>query len=127
MKFPKYAIATTEMLLVLPGALFMLALFLRNVQPLQYEPAHTAAQIVAWYAARPRIGLWVLLMALPFTVLITGCTTLFRRWTNDLELRQAAQHTLVVLRAQFATVIVAAATLISGGILAIVALHVLTD
>jgi hypothetical protein len=127
MRLPKYTIATTELLLVFPAALFMAALFLRNVQPQQYEPAHTAQQIVKWYAERPRIGLWGLLIALPLTVLVTGCATLLQRWSNEVELRQAARHTLSALEAHLATVMVAAATLTAGGILAIVALHVLTD
>jgi hypothetical protein len=105
----------------------MTALFVRNLQPLQYEPAHTAQQIVAWYAVRPRIGLWGLLIGLPLAVLVTGCGTLLHRWNNDLELRQAARHTLAVLGAHLATVLVAGATLAAGGVLAIVALHLLTD
>jgi hypothetical protein len=78
----KRTIATTEVLLILPSVLFMTALFVRNLQPLQYEPAHTAQQIVDWYAARPRVGLWLLLTALPLAVLVaprccaTGTTTL---------------------------------------------------
>lgn len=115
------------MLLIFPAVLFMAALFLRNVQPSQYEPAHTAGQIVTWFAASPRIGLWVLLMAFPLGVLITGCATLLHRWRGDAELRLDAQHTLAAFRAHFATAIVAAATFMAGGILAIVALHVLTD
>ncbi len=115
------------MLLIFPAALFMAALFLRNVQPLQYEPAHTAQQIVTWYAGQPRIGLWGFLIALPLTVLITGCTTLVRRWRDDVELREAARHTLAALRAHLAAVIVAGATLTAGGVLTIVALHLLTD
>jgi hypothetical protein len=115
------------MLLVFPAALFMVALFLRNVQPPQYEPAHTAQQIVTWYAGRPRIGLWGLLIALPLTVLVTGCATVLLRWSDEAELRQAARHTLAALRAHLATVMVAGATLTAGGILGIVALHVLTD
>jgi hypothetical protein len=127
MRLPKYTIATTELLLVFPAALFMAALFLRNVQPQQYEPAHTAQQIVMWYAARPRLGLWAFLIALPLTVLVTGCATLMRKWSDDMELRQAAWNTLSTIRAHFATVIVAGTTLTAGGILAIVALHVVTD
>lgn len=49
MKLTKYAnasIATIELLLVFPAVLFMTALFMRNVQPEQYEPAHSAQQIV---------------------------------------------------------------------------------
>jgi hypothetical protein len=42
----KRAIAATELLLIFPAALFMMALFVRNLQPLQYEPARTAQRIV---------------------------------------------------------------------------------
>jgi hypothetical protein len=127
MKLPKYTIATTELLLIFPAALFMTALFMRNVQPQQYEPARTAQQIVMWFAARPRIGLWGLLIALPLTVLVTGCATLLRRWSNEVELRQATRYTLAVFGAHLTTLLVAGATLTAGGVLAIVALHVLTD
>jgi hypothetical protein len=123
----KRAIAVTELILIVPAALFMTALFLRNVQPLQYEPAHTAQRIVMWYAARPHVGLWVFLIALPFIVLVTGCATLLRSWNDDVQLRQAAAQAFTALRAHLAMVFVAAATLTAGGVLAIVTLHVLTD
>ncbi len=123
----KRIVAATELLLIFPAALFMTALFVRNLQPQQYEPAHTAQQIVMWYAARPRIGLWVLLIALPFAVLALGLGTLLRCWSSDDELRQAAWQMLAAVRAHLATLLVAAATLAAGAILAIVALHVLTD
>jgi hypothetical protein len=105
----------------------MTALFMRNVQPQQYEPAHAAQQIVMWYAARPHIGLWVLLIAMPLAVLITGCATLLRKWSDEVELRQAARNTLVALRTHLATALIAGATLVAAGILSIVALHVLAD
>jgi hypothetical protein len=105
----------------------MTALFTRNLQPQQYEPAHTAQRIVMWYAVRPHVGLWVLLMALPFVVLVTGCATLLRSWNDNAELRQAARQTLAAVRAHLATLFVAAATLTAVGVLAIVALHSLTD
>ena len=123
----KRAIAATELLLVLPAALFMTALVVRSLQPVQYEPAHTAQQIVTWYAARPYVGLWVLLIALPLAVVITGCATLLRSWHCNVELRQAARQTLAAVRAHLAMLLVAAATLTAGGILAIVAVHMLTD
>ncbi|HEX3685254.1 MAG TPA: hypothetical protein VHU83_22155 [Bryobacteraceae bacterium] len=127
MRLPKFGVAIAELLLIVPAALFMTALFVRNLQPLQYEPAHTAQQIVTWYAMRPRLGLWGLLIALPFVVLVTGCATLWLRWSKELELRQTARHTFAILRAHLSTLSVAAATLTAGGVLAIVALHVLTD
>lgn len=127
MKTVRRSIAAAELLLIFPAVLFMAALFLRDVQPLQYEPAHTAQQIVDWYAARPHIGLWILLIALPLTVLATGCVTLVRNWSTDAELRRATDQTVAAVRAHWATLFVAAATLAAAGILAIVALHLLTD
>lgn len=123
----KRAIAATELLLVFPAALFMLALFVRNLQPLQYEPARTAQRIVDWYAVRPRIGLWGLLIALPLAVLLTGCSTLLRNWSREPQLRQATGQTLAAIRPHLAMLLIAGATLTAGGILAMVALHVLTD
>jgi hypothetical protein len=123
----QYVIATAELFLIFPAVLFMTSLFVRNLQPLQYEPAHTAQQIVDWYATRPRIGLWVLLIALPFTVLVTGFTTLLRKWSRDAELRQAVRHTFATLKPHLATLLVTGATLIAGAVLAVVALHILTD
>lgn len=123
----KRAIAAAELLLIFPAALFMTSLFLRNLQPLEYEPAHTAALIVDWYAARPHLGLWIFLFALPLTVLGTGAVILARSWGSDSELRAEAWRILAAVRAHLATLLVAAATLAAGGFLAIVALHVMTD
>ena len=128
MKTKRSAIAAgTELLLIFPAVLFMAALFVRNVQPLQYEPAHTAQQIVNWYAARLHIGLWGLLIGMPLIVLVTGGGIVFHKWRSDPELREAARQTLVVLAAHFETLLIALATLVAGGALSIVALHLLTD
>jgi anti-sigma factor RsiW len=120
-------IATAELLLISPAVLFMTSLFVRNVTPQEIEPAHTAQQIVLWYAARPRLGLWVLLIALPTAVFLTGCAAVLRSWSDDADLRQAARHVLAAIRAHLATVLVALATVTAAGVLAIVAVHVLTD
>ena len=123
----KRVIAGAELLLIFPAILFMTSLFVRNLQPQQYEPARTAQRIVMWYAARPRIGLWVFLMALPFAVLVSGSAALLRVWHTDADLRQAARQALAAIRAHLAMLLVAVATLVSGCVLAIVALHSLTD
>jgi hypothetical protein len=123
----KHAIATLELLLIFPATLFMTSLFVRNLQPPQYEPARTAERIVAWYAARLHLGLWVLLIALPMAVLGIGCATLVRSWGADAELRQSVRQTLALVRAHLATLLIAAATLTAGGILGIVALHMVSD
>ena len=82
---------------------------------------------MSWYSLRPHVGLWILLIALPLAVLVIGCATLLRSWNDDVELRQASRQTLSAIRAHLATLFVAAATLTAGVILAIVAMHVLTD
>lgn len=120
-------IAAAELLLVAPAALFMISLFVRNLQPEQYEPAHTAARIVALYAASTRFGLWLALMALPLVVFVMGCITLVRSWSADSTLRQATHQAVAALRAHLAAFFIACATLSAFVILAIVALHVLTD
>lgn len=128
MKIFRRAIAATELLLLFPAALFMAALFLRNVQPQQYQPAHTAQLIVNWFTKGPVwLVLWMLLMALPLAVLVIGGATLRRSWKTDAELRQAARQLFGIVRAHLATLLIAAATLTAGGILAIVALHAITD
>jgi hypothetical protein len=123
----KRTLAATELLLVFPAALFMTALFVRNIQPQQFEPAHTARRVVEWYSVRPRLGLDVFLIALPFAAFVIGCASVLRSWRSDAELRRGALEALAAVRAHLATVLIAGATLMAGGILAIVALHVITD
>jgi hypothetical protein len=120
-------LAAAELLLVSPALLFFAALIARSIQPVQYEPAHTAQQIVDWYAANPAIGLKLLLIALPFTVLAVGCIALAREWKANESLPQSTRLALAIVRTHLATLLIAAATLAAGGILAIVAVHVATD
>lgn len=121
------SVAVLELLCVFPAVLFMTALFVRNLQPLQYEPAHTAQRIVDWYAARLHLGLWVLLIALPFAVVVIGSATLIREWDRNQELREGTRRAIGFVRSQASSILIAGATAMAGGILAIVALHVLTD
>ena len=104
-----------ELLLIFPAGLFMSALLVRMLQPLQNEPARTAERIVRWYAER-QWTLWILLIALPLAVLVTGSAKLTER---------SVGQTLAAIRAQPAMRFVAAATLASGGFLVIVVLHML--
>ena len=127
MKTTHRSLAALELLLVFPAVLFMTALFARNVQPLQYEPAHTAQRIVDWYAARPHLGLWVLLIALPLAVLTTGSVTLAREWRRNRDLRDATLQTCALMRSHAPSLLIASATAAAAGILAVVALHLLTD
>jgi hypothetical protein len=122
MNASKRAVIATQLLLIFPSAFFMGALVVRVLQPLQNEPAHTAQQLVMWYAAR-MWTLWVLLIALPFAVLVTGCVTFARGWRNGLRLPQVAQQTLAAIQADGAMRLIAATTSTAGVVLAIVALH----
>ena len=121
------SLAALELLLVFPAVLFMTALFTRNIQPQQFEPAHTAQLIVDWYAARTQIGLWLFLIALPLAVLIIGATTLLREWHRDENLRDAVHTVLLLIRAHTSTLLIACTTITAMAILAIVSLHVITD
>ena len=121
------SVAALELLFVFPAVLFMTALFARSIQPLEYEPAHSAQRIVAWYAASPHIGLWVLLIALPLAVVVIGSATLIREWHSNKEFRVATMKVTGFIRSQTPSILIATATATALGILAIVALHVLTD
>ena len=127
MNTSKRLIATLELLLVFPAALFVTALFVRNLQPVRYEPARTAQRLVDWFSARPLLGLDVFLIAMPFAAVVIGGAAVLRGWRGDAELQQATQEVLGAIRAHLATLLIAWATLMAGGILAIVAMHMITD
>jgi hypothetical protein len=123
---PTRLIAAVEMAVILPAVLFMAALAVRDVQPLQDEPAHAAQQIVSWYSARVWT-LWLLLVALPLGVLVTGCATLLHFRTRDVQPRRTARQSLALFRAPHVTLFLAATTLAAAGILVIVVLHMLAN
>jgi hypothetical protein len=127
MKAINRTVAIVELLLVLPGVLFMTALFVRNLQPAPHEPAQSARLVVDWFSARPHLGLDVFLIALPFAAFVIGCVTVLRSWRIDPDLRLVALQTLAAVRSQGAALLIAGATVVAGGILAIVALHMISD
>ena len=127
MKTPRRVLAAAELLLISPAVLFMTALVVRSLQPQQLEPAHSAQRIVDWYAVRPQLGLWVLLMALPLAVLLSGGITLLGDWRHDVNLRTAVRQIAAASRAHLATFLICLATLTSAAILVVVAAHVLAD
>lgn len=127
MKLLRRSLAALEITLILPAALFMTALFLRSIQPTQFQPSHAAQQIVDWYAARPHLGLWILLIALPLLVLTTGIVSLTHQWRNDSEMRQATRTLISIVRSHASALLVGGASLVSASILAIVAMHLMTD
>ena len=126
MRATERLVAASQVLLMFPAILFMGSLVVRNLSPLQDEPAHTAQQIVMWYARRMWI-LWALPIALPLGVLVTGCIMFARSWSKDVRLPQAAQQTLAAIHANRTMLIVAVMTLTAGAILTIVVLHMLAN
>ncbi len=119
-------IAATELVLIFPAALFLTAVVAQDLQPLQYEPAHTAQQIVTWYSVR-LWTLWVLLISLPLAALLTGCVTLLRNSNGGAEERQTGRQPSAAIRTHLPTRIIAGATLAAGLILAVVVLHMLAN
>ncbi len=80
-------IAGLELLLVAPAALFMTALVVRYVAP-------GAQRIVMWYAGRPWT-LWILLIALPLAVLVSGGLALARGGRRDAAMVRVGVATLI--------------------------------
>lgn len=122
----KRTLAAAQLLLILPAALFMLALVLRGLQPPQFEPAHTAQQVVLWYSGRVWT-LWVLLGTLPLIVLLMGAAMLLGRWSAGGALQPALRQALAALRTEPVTRLVATVTLCAGVILVMVCIHALMN
>ena len=122
----KRILAVTELVLIFPAVLFLTAVVARHLQPLQYEPAHTAQQIVTWYTVR-YWTLWVLLIGLPFAALLIGCVTLLRNLNGGAEERQAAGQPSAAIPTHLSTRMIPAATLAAGLILGVVFLHMLAN
>ena len=122
MKTMKRTIAIIELLLVLPAALFMAALFLREVQPL----AQTG-RVVEWFSHHVVLGLYVALIAMPLAAFVVGLVTVLRSWRSDAEFRQATLEIVTTVRAHVASLLIAGTTLMAGVILALVAMHMITE
>lgn len=118
-------VAAAQLLFITPAALFMAALFFRNLLPAN-SPANGAQLVVMWYAGR-HWTLWALLIGLPLAVLVIGATTLLRNWATDERLRQTATRTFIAARTHLATLLVAGTTLAAASVLGVVALHMLAN
>ena len=126
MRIPTRGFAAMELALIFPASLFMIALLVRDLQPLQFEPAHTAERIVTWYSQRMWTP-WLLLLAMPFAVLISGCAALLGSSNVAVELPHSARHSPALMSAPLTTLFVAAMTLTAASFLVIVLLHTLAN
>jgi hypothetical protein len=120
-------LAIGEWLMALPAILFIAVSALRDAQPSQYEPAHTSLIVFEWFAHLPGSVLAVLLIGLPTLVVMIGCVSIFRTWRGDAELRQDSLVAFAILRRRMAPFLLAAATLVAGGIATLVVAHLITD
>jgi NhaP-type Na+/H+ or K+/H+ antiporter len=100
----------------------MIALFLREVQPL----AQTG-RLVEWFSHHVVLGLYVALIAMPLAAFVGGGAMVLRSWRSDAEFRRATLEIVTTVRAHVASLLIAGATLMAGGILAIVAMHMITE
>ena len=126
MHINKRTIATTQLVLIFPAALFMVALLVRYLQPLLYEPTHTAQLIVMWYSGRVWT-LWVLLIGLPLAVLVIGCVTLMKGWIIDTKPQQTIPQLSAKIRLHPAMLMIVTVTLVAALVLAVVAVHMLMN
>jgi hypothetical protein len=109
------------LVLIVPAALFMAALVIRNL-PLS-GVANAAQRVVMWYAGKVWT-LWVLLLALPFVVMVTGWVVVFR---DRIAAPNGGRQAFALIRAQPMGSFFAALILSAGGIIAIVVLHMLAN
>jgi len=116
-------VAASTLALVCPSALFVLALFLRQVPPPGREPARTADRIVRWYAAHPGLALWVLMLLLPISAVILGSVALMRTWANNAELRYYAWRALTEIPEHWPALSVGVVTALAAGLLMLVTAH----
>ena len=121
----KRALATAHLLLISPALLFLIAVLVQRLQPLQEQPAHTAQHIVMWYAQRIWT-LWILLLALPLSVLISGCISLLWDSSGSGQVT-LPQKALAALHPAGARASVAATTVTAAVIVGIVVLHMLAN
>jgi len=120
-------VAILQTVLILPAMLFLTSVLVGAGDPPQYELAHVARRVVAWYAGRTwTLGL--LLLLLPFVALVAGGATVLRGWQGDTETRPVAPRaSLAAIPAPLATLVVGWATFTSVGILGVVMLHMLSN
>ena len=119
-------VAIVQLAFILPAAVFLTSVLVGVGDQPQYELAHVAQRIVAWYSGK-QWTLEFLLILLPLVAFIAGCTALLRSWVGEPRPEPVMRASLAAIPAPLATLFVGWATLTSAGILAVVALHMLAN
>jgi TRAP-type uncharacterized transport system fused permease subunit len=120
----KRTLAAAHLLLISPAVLFLVAVIVQRLQSLQ--PAHTAQHIIMWYAER-MWTLWILLLALPLSVLISGCISLLQDSRRSAQVATLARRALSALHPAGARTCIAVTTATAAVIVGIVTLHMLAN
>lgn len=121
----KRTLAAAHLLLISPAVLFLVAVIVQRL-PIRQQPALTAQHIVTWYAQR-MWTLWILLLALPLSVLISGCISLLRDSSGSTEIASLPQKGLAALHAARPRTSVFVTTVTAAVIVGIVILHMLAN
>ena len=125
MSFTNDVVASVALVLIAPAVLFVLALFLRQWQPFDSEPARTAERVVRWYAAHSQFSLWVLLLLLPLCAFILGSSALLRTWGDNPKLQDFTWRALAAIPEHLPAFLIAAATFVSASVLAMMTRHLM--
>ena len=116
-------IAVWAFVLVGPAVLFVTALFLRQIPPAHREPARTADRIAMWFAAHPQLGLWVLLLLLPFGAFVLGSVALLRTWADNPQLQYYTWRALAEIPEHWPAMSIGGATLLAAAVLVMMTAH----
>ena len=120
----KRTLAAADLMLVAPGLVFFLALFLRDFLPVS-EGTNGAQSVVMWYAHR-EWALWILLTGLPLAAFVLGASILARAWASDAPLHADVEKVLLAVRAHVDVLVAGVVTLAAALVLVLVALHMAT-
>jgi hypothetical protein len=116
-------IAVWAFVLVGPAVLFVTALFLRRIPPAHREPARTADRIAMWFAAHPQLGLWVLLLLLPFGAFVLGSVALLRTWADNPQLQYYTWRALAEIPEHWPAMSIGGATFLAAAVLVTMTAH----
>ncbi len=116
-------LAAAHFVLVFPAVLFMAALIGRSLPP-DWQMAQAAHHVVSWYSGRIWT-LWVLLLALPLSVVFSGVASFWCSAKDGLNTTPGRAQTIASLHNERAALCVAITTIAAGLILSVVILHML--
>jgi len=120
-------IAAWALALVCPALLFLTAVYLRQLRPLESEPSRTAERVIAWFGEHPQFGLWVVLLLFPLSAFVLGSTALLRTWGENPQLRDFTWRALWAIPAHWPAVFIGGATLLAGGVLTMITAHLMRE